>query len=71
MLTGGEARPPRLIEAMLGDETVRLGLPLTVNVVVHRANIERIAQHGIGAEGIRMTCHRLACNFGEAHTPNS
>jgi len=27
----------------LGTEAVRLGLPLTVNLVVHRANIERIA----------------------------
>jgi PqqA peptide cyclase len=26
----------------LADEVVRLGLPLTINVVVHRANIERI-----------------------------
>jgi hypothetical protein len=31
VLTGGEARPPRLIEAMLGDETVRLGLPPPVD----------------------------------------
>ena len=30
----------------LADEVVRLGLLLTVNVVVHRANIERIADHG-------------------------
>ena len=35
-------------------EAVRLGLPLTVNVVVHRANIERISRHGrSGAEARR------------------
>jgi PqqA peptide cyclase len=30
-------------KAALAAETVRLGLPLTINAVVHRANIERIA----------------------------
>ena len=38
----------------LAAEAVRLGLPLTVNLVVHRANIERIGDMvdlALGAEG--------------------
>ena len=44
----------------LAAEVVRLGLPLTVNVVVHRANIERIGDDGRAGAGARRSRVEIA-----------